>query len=1078
DVTPTGGSTGTGLSGTVTVDMCGEGGNYITISYDSYFTQAHQLTHARIDFTGVNVDIDSFMAFCCDAPSPEVTDVQKTSEDRVLEVDFSGFAPGESICINLDLDFHSSGTGTPYGSTYAGATVELTFTGLSGQCSMPLTSSFAETDVWTAEAAFSCDGVSPPPPDAPSNLIVTVFSSSQIDLSWQDNSDNEDGFRIERMTDNSGSFEVIHTTSAGQTTYSDMDVGPNITYTYRITAFNSAGNSATSNQASGSPPSDNLPDPPSNLQVHILSDQFHLTWEDNSDDEQGFILEHFPIQIFPGSWLTLATLDANMTSYQLDNPALNVTHHFRVTAFNENGNSDYSNEVDALFLYSLLWIAIDAPNGGEVWSPGSIQEITWRNSTILKPVQVNVWYSTDGGSNWIEPPIAANYNNTGSCPWTIPDTPSENCILKIADASDGSPYDLSHDPFTIGESTDPILSVSPLTLDFGTAATSMTFQIFNSGAGSLNWSVAENPDVSWITSVSPQSGTGSATITVQVDRNQMSGDSEVGMIAVTSNGGDQDVSILIEKETVELPEDWLVTDNTGNNAIVILPTNANPNIDSVPLMQGDYISVFTAAGLCCGWTEWNVQNASITVWGDDSQTSGTDGFQAGETVAYRVYRPSDETEWTFVSVAYSQGNGQYAADAIMILSQFDVSEFSSITLDFNQGWNLFSMNVEPADSDVETVMAPVLSDLTIVKNGFGQTYIPDYDINHIGELDFKQGYKGYFSQTVSLEVTGIPVDPSTSIALSSGWSMIGYLPVMPMDVETALASIVDPLVIAKDGSGKTYFPDYDINQIGQMQPGLGYQVYLNEAGTLIYPAQSPDLPKLTQIHGRGDQVLMEYFQYVHNTGENATVVITEDIQPGYSDGTPLSERDEIGVFTSEGLCCGAVVWESENTAITVWGDDSQTDAVDGFQPGDTLLFYVYSHSADCEYLTSVLFQEGNLPTYQVDGIYVLTELTANISTQVIIGEMGTIPTKFELRQNHPNPFNPSTSLQFDVPEACFVLLTIYDLLGRKIETLIQEQKNPGVYSIEWHAKDIPSGLYLVRLEAGHFIRIRKMVLNK
>ena len=983
DVTPIGGSTGTGLSGIVTIDMCGEGSNYIMISYDSYFAQAHQLTHARIDFTGVNVDIDSFLAFCCDGASSEITDIQKTSEDRVLEVDFSGFTPGKSICIDLDLDFQSSGSGTPYGSTYEGATVELTFTGLSGLCSMPLTGSFIETDTWTAKAAFSCDGISSPPPD-----------------------------------------------------------------------------------------------PPSNLRVHVLTDQFHILWQDNSSDEEGFVLEHYTVQTYPLSWTTLATLNSNITSFQMDNPTLNMTHHFRVKAFNEHGSSAYSDEVSAQFLMSLSWISINAPNGGEVWAPGSIQEITWTTGTIFNPTEVNIWYSTDGGSNWIDPPVASNYNNTGSCLWTIPDTPSENCVLKIADAADGSPYDLSHDPFTIGVSTEPILSVSPLTLDFGTETEQLTFQIDNSGTGTLTWNVVENPDEPWITAVAPASGSGPATITVDADRSQLSGEQGGGLISVTSNGGDQDITVLIEKEAVVLPEEWTYTDNTGNNAVVILPTTADPNIDGSPIIPGDYIGVFTPAGLCCGWAEWQEQNVSITLWGDDSQTVEIDGFQAGETVSYRVFRPSDDTEWTSVTVAYSQGTGQYAADAILVLSQFDASEYTTISLELDQGWNMFSINVDPVDPDVETVLAPIVNELIIMKNSSGQTYIPDYDINHIGAFDFRQGYKGYLSQSVSLEISGQTVPPSTPIDLPEGWDMISYLPTLPMDVETALASIVDPLVIAKNGSGETYIPDYDINLIGDMMPGEGYQVYLDAATTLTYPDGVPGFPKLASVSGRSHHSIMEHFQFTHNTGENATVIITTDIQPGYSDGTLLADQDEIGAFTSGGLCCGAILWEDENTAVTVWGDDLQTTEKDGFQSGDTLYFKVYNHQTGCEYPAFVNYEEGDGPTYQTDGIYVLTEFIGQIPSDVHMDAINPIPDQFVLTQNYPNPFNPSTQIQIAIPEPCFVSLKIYDLLGREIETLIYEPKNPGFYSVEWFATDASSGVYLIRIEAGRFIRTQKVVLSK
>ncbi len=89
----------------------------------------------------------------------------------------------------------------------------------------------------------------------------------------------------------------------------------------------------------------------------------------------------------------------------------------------------------------------------------------------------------------------------------------------------------------------PILSVSPATLDFGTSLTSLTFQISNSGSGSLTWNVSENPDKPWITSLSPASGSGNATVTVSVDRSGLSPSDYSGRITVSSNGGNQDLTI-------------------------------------------------------------------------------------------------------------------------------------------------------------------------------------------------------------------------------------------------------------------------------------------------------------------------------------------------------------------------------------------------------------------------------------------------------------------------------------------------------------------------------------------------------
>jgi len=125
-----------------------------------------------------------------------------------------------------------------------------------------------------------------------------------------------------------------------------------------------------------------------------------------------------------------------------------------------------------------------------------------------------------------------------------------------------------------------------------------------------------------------------------------------------------------------LPDHWNFTANTGNNATVVLPASANPNIDGATLANDDYVGVFTSTGLCCGLSQWQGQNVAITVWGDDDQTSEIDGFQPGESISYRVYRLNEEKEWTSAAVDYSQGNGVYSANAFMVLSQFDVATTS------------------------------------------------------------------------------------------------------------------------------------------------------------------------------------------------------------------------------------------------------------------------------------------------------------------------------------------------------------------------------------------------------------------
>lgn len=88
------------------------------------------------------------------------------------------------------------------------------------------------------------------------------------------------------------------------------------------------------------------------------------------------------------------------------------------------------------------------------------------------------------------------------------------------------------------------------------------------------------------------------------------------------------------------------------------------------------------------------------------------------------------------------------------------------------------------------------------------------------------------------------------------------------------------------------------------------------------------------------------------------------------------------------------------------------------------------------------------------------------------------PKEFSLTQNYPNPFNPQTKIKFSVPKASFTKLIIYDLLGREVATLVNEELKPGTYETDWDASNYSSGVYFYKLVAGDFTETKKMVLMK
>jgi len=99
-------------------------------------------------------------------------------------------------------------------------------------------------------------------------------------------------------------------------------------------------------------------------------------------------------------------------------------------------------------------------------------------------------------------------------------------------------------------------------------------------------------------------------------------------------------------------------------------------------------------------------------------------------------------------------------------------------------------------------------------------------------------------------------------------------------------------------------------------------------------------------------------------------------------------------------------------------------------------------------------------------------------TTVDINDESIMPAKFSLYQNYPNPFNPTTAISFELSADSKVDLSVYDLSGRKVTTLVNDTKSVGYHTVNWDASEFSSGIYFYRLQVGNFVDTKKMVFMK
>jgi fibronectin type 3 domain-containing protein len=181
------------------------------------------------------------------------------------------------------------------------------------------------------------------PPAAPTLLSSTAVTSTFVDLTWSDNSNNETGFTIDRSDDGGATWATVGSTQANINIFRDATVQPKWTYQYRIYAFNAGGPSALSNMITVVTPGE-IPQAPSNLRVaSTTKNSITINWRDNSTNEQGFYIERSPNGT--DSWSRIATVGIDVQTYKNVGLQPLTTYWYRVQAFNADGVSEFSNVV-------------------------------------------------------------------------------------------------------------------------------------------------------------------------------------------------------------------------------------------------------------------------------------------------------------------------------------------------------------------------------------------------------------------------------------------------------------------------------------------------------------------------------------------------------------------------------------------------------------------------------------------------------------------------------------------------------------------------------------------------------------
>ena len=545
------------------------------------------------------------------------------------------------------------------------------------------------------------------------------------------------------------------------------------------------------------------------------------------------------------------------------------------------------------------------------------------------------------------------------------------------------------------------------------------------------------------------------------------------------------------------------------NAMSIFVMTAS--IDGLDLEPDDEIGVFdgdicVGTGIVLGTI--NPGNMLLlSASADDPVTPEVDGFTAGNQITLKLWDESGQTEHGTMA-AYWSAPGVPAPGVFQELGLIYVDVFTSInqTIPLDAGWNIMSFNIVPPECDLLIGISDVLPCLSrvVAEDGSALFYneFTEEWVNNIGCMDIRDGYYIRMNCPDDLSLDGGYVQYPISDTLTAGWNIAGFPYYSPIDAMELYADLIsDSLLIrAQDEAGLPLF--YDpfnqqwVNLIGDMEPGEGYYVSVNEDCDMVFEApgvaalQPPvvsDLPVYLELsRGHAGGTTRGHFEVVYE-GNPYLPMLVNAISVTL-DGIDMIEGDEVGLFDGE-LCVGAAVLSgpvSPGSLLSVPAsyDDPNTPESDGLVAGHSILLRVWDAGGATEHQAEGAFwQSPGVPgdsTYVVQG-FVYADIAAESGSGVEDGEEDGIPRETRLHPSFPNPFGPSATLAFDLGSPEVVSLAVYSLDGRKVAELLNGPMESGHHAVAWDGRsdqgyELPSGIYFCRLEAGDYSETMRMTL--
>ncbi len=524
-------------------------------------------------------------------------------------------------------------------------------------------------------------------------------------------------------------------------------------------------------------------------------------------------------------------------------------------------------------------------------------------------------------------------------------------------------------------------------------------------------------------------------------------------------------------------------DETSWGDIQLSFVNIDPQLGTFDIAYNSNVDVHGFFFQLTGITVTSFGSSVFTLIVNNNEVTGYSPFgaflPAGEGILLNVeYVPVSDSTWTCINgngfeQFYGENNNLLGFDGYCDWIPPQPVVVVDQVIPLNAGWNWFSLYVEDENGDMslDNLLSTIEGSADFIK-GQSQfsSYVDGYGwFGTLQTLDVTNMYMIHVLEDVELVVTGIPVDPAaTPIELGAGWNWLGYLLDTPMGINEALASIEGDADFIKN---QTQFANYVegygwFGTLMTLSPGDGFMIYMINPATLTYPsgdalAVENDVvsvdPVVELVRGEVEWTVDPH-AYEFNGSILASVQI-DDMITG-------SENDYLAAFVGDecrGISTGIYNPVTEQIVFPVMIFSNEDNEKITFRYYDSISGTVFGFENNVEF-TSDMFAEDISDAIMLTGSY--------------DWDRGPVPTEYNLGAAYPNPFNPVTTLEYSTISEGNVSITVYDITGRVVDVLVDENKEAGNYTVTWNAGSLPSGLYLVRMDSGSFVGIQKVMLVK